>query len=144
MQRRPAFQARAGLPAYFVLFVAIYNYCVLSIDFHRSSCDFGDMAKVQPPQVLTANRLKTGDVVYWTAGQWTEAFGQAEVFIDPEAARAALQAAEHFVAGRIVVAPYLFPVRVAADGARPLEEREVIRAAGPTVRRDLGKQAAHV
>jgi Protein of unknown function (DUF2849) len=99
------------------------------------------MAKVQPPQVLTANRLRTGDVLYWRAGQWTEAFGQAEVFIAPEAAQAALQAAERSVADRAVVAPYLFPVRIAAEGAQPLEERELIRAAGPTVRRDLGKQA---
>ena len=100
------------------------------------------MATVQPPQVLTANRLQTGDVVYWTAGQWTEAFGQAEVFPDPEAAQAALRAAERFVADRILIAPYLFPVVVAGDGAQPLEERERIRAAGPTVRRDVGKQAA--
>jgi hypothetical protein len=100
------------------------------------------MAKLQPPQVLTANRLRTGDVLYWTAGQWAEAFGQAEVFPDPDAAQAALRAAERFVADRIVVAPYLMPVRVAAGGAHPLEERERIRAAGPTVRRDVGKQAA--
>ena len=100
------------------------------------------MAKVQPPQVLTANRLRTGDVLYWRAGQWADAFGQAEVFLEPEAAQTALQAAERFVADRVVVAPYLFPVRVAADGAQPLEERERIRAAGPTVRRDLGKQTA--
>jgi len=27
---------------------------------------------------------------------------------------------------------------------RPVEERELIRAAGPTIRRDVGKQARHV
>jgi Protein of unknown function (DUF2849) len=100
------------------------------------------MAKVQPPQVLTANRLQTGDVLYWTGDQWTESFGQAEVLPNPDAAQAALKAAERFVTDRVVVAPYLFPVRIAGDGAQPLEERERIRAAGPTVRRDVGKQAA--
>jgi hypothetical protein len=42
------------------------------------------------------------------------------------------------------VNPYLFEVREEAGGIGPVEEREVIRSAGPTIRRDLGKQANHV
>jgi hypothetical protein len=39
------------------------------------------------------------------------------------------------------VAPYLFDVREAAGRTVPVKVREAIRAAGPTVRTDLGKQA---
>jgi hypothetical protein len=99
------------------------------------------MAKVQPPQALTANRLRTGDVLYWRDGEWVDSFAEAEIFPDPTAADNALKAAQQFVADRIVVNPYLFPVRVEADGAHPVEEREIIRAAGPSIHPDLGKQA---
>ncbi len=44
----------------------------------------------------------------------------------------------------VVVNPYLFDVRADADGVHPVKEREIVRAAGPSVRRDLGKQAHHV
>jgi len=43
-----------------------------------------------------------------------------------------------------VVGVYLFDVRVQNGAIVPVKIREAIRAAGPTVRRDLGKQAQHV
>ncbi len=92
--------------------------------------------------MLTANRLRDGDVVYWRAGGWVAAFEQGEVFPSPADAEAALAAAQKFVAGNVVVNAYLFEVRADADGIRAVKEREIIRAAGPTVRGDLGKQAA--
>jgi len=97
-----------------------------------------------PDQALTANRLRDGEVVYWLAGRWVTSLPEAEVFGDKDGAAAALKAAGTSVADRIVVNPYLFDVR--RDGAviRPVKERELIRAAGPTVRSDLGKQARHV
>ena len=94
--------------------------------------------------MLTANRLRDGDVVYWRAGGWVEAFGQGDVFSTEPEADAALAAARNSVAGNVVVNPYLFDVRAKADGVQPATEREIIRAAGPTVRSDLGKQAGHV
>ena len=100
------------------------------------------MAKVQPPQALTANRLRTGDVLYWRGGEWVESFAEAEIFPEPAGADAALESARRFVTDRVVVNPYLFPVRIEGDGARPIEEREIIRAAGPSIHPDLGKQAA--
>jgi hypothetical protein len=102
------------------------------------------MAKTQEPQMLTANRLKDGDVLYWKDGKWVLVLAEADVFTDPKAADAALAAAQQSVTGNLVVAPYLFDVRVDAKGIHPLKEREVIRAAGPTVRDDLGKQAGQV
>jgi hypothetical protein len=88
-------------------------------------------------QILTANRLADGDVVYWRGGSWVESFAEGETFPTPAGAEAALAAAQEFVAKNLVVNPYLFEVR----DHRPVKEREIIRAAGPTVRADLGKQA---
>ncbi|MDE1938381.1 MAG: DUF2849 domain-containing protein [Alphaproteobacteria bacterium] len=91
-----------------------------------------------PRQMLTANRLRDGDVVYWRAGNWVETFGEGDILAGKPEAEAALEAAHKFVADNVVVNPYLFEVQ--ADGT-PVKEREIIRAAGPTVRHDLGKQA---
>jgi hypothetical protein len=99
------------------------------------------MATVPAFQVLTANRLRTGDVVYWQNGEWAEHFAEADVFSDKAAADAALEAAQSFVRGRVVVNPYLFAVRDHEGRIRAAEEREIIRSEGPSVRRDLGKQA---
>ena len=99
------------------------------------------MAKVQDPQMLTANRLVDGDVLYWKGGDWVLALKDGEVFAAPRDADAALAAAQRYVTANVVVNPYLFEVRVKADGIHPVKEREIIRAAGPTVRADLGKQA---
>ncbi len=92
-------------------------------------------------QVLTANRLRDGDVVYWRNGAWVEAFKDAEVFAEKSSADTALATAQKFVSDRIVVNPYLFAVRIENGEVRAIEERENIRSEGPSVRRDLGKQA---
>jgi hypothetical protein len=93
------------------------------------------------PQVLTANRLKPGEVVYWNekAG-WVLDLDEAEIIPD-DRAEEALKAAGQWIAKREIVAPYLFEVRVKDGAVVPLKIREAIRAAGPTVRPDLGKQA---
>ena len=100
------------------------------------------MAKAQDPQMLTANRLVDGDVLYWRAGDWVLALKEGDVFDDPKSADAALAAAQKYVTENRVVNPYLFDVRHDANGIHPIKEREIIRAAGPTVRDDLGKQAS--
>jgi len=89
-------------------------------------------------QKLTANRLIDGIVLYWKGGDWTESLAEADFFESEEEAQAALAAAKDFVARNVVVSPYLFEMK----GDRPLKEREIIRALGPSVRPDLGKQAA--
>lgn len=90
-------------------------------------------------QMLTANRLNDGEVVYLAAGgAWVEAIDAAQVLAtaaDGEAALVTGQAAERH---RVVVHAYLFDV---TPDRRPVKMREIIRATGPTVRRDLGKQA---
>ena len=89
-------------------------------------------------QVLTANRLSDGEVVYLAAdGVWAESIAAAQVVTaaDSDAALATGQAAERDLK---IVHAYLFDI---TPDRRPVKMREIIRAAGPTVRRDLGKQA---
>ena len=95
------------------------------------------------PQMLTANRLRDGEVVWWSHGDWAVALKDGEIFPDQATADAALKAADAFVQKNIVVNPYLFDVRVEGDAIRPVKERELIRAGGPSVQ-NLGKQADHV
>jgi hypothetical protein len=93
------------------------------------------------PKVLTANRLGIGEVVYWNASRgWVEALDDAEILADDNAEQVLAGAAE-WVERRVVVAPYLFDVRMDGSKAVPVKVREIIRARGPTVRPDLGKQA---
>lgn len=92
------------------------------------------------PQVLTANRLAVGEVVYWGGAGWVPRLDQAQVLANGEA-DAALKGAAEWVQKREIVAPYLFDVKVTDGVTTPVKVREAIRAAGPTVRLDLGKQA---
>ena len=95
------------------------------------------------PQMLTANNLRQGEVLYWKGGTWVPELNQGDVFTDSKAADAALAAAQAFVTGNKVVAPYLFEVTRQEDGTiRPVKERELIRSLGPSVRPDTGKQAS--
>jgi len=95
-------------------------------------------------KILTANRLHTGDVLYWKAGGWIERLAGADIFADDAAAEAALAGAQASVAANQIVSPYLFEVRQTKTGFVPVKEREIIRSLGPSVRPDTGKQAAHV
>jgi len=94
-------------------------------------------------KVATANRLGDGLVVYLAAdGSWSERLAEGRVAAD-EAAQAELEArAQAAAAAHVVVAPYLIEVRDEDGVARPVRYREEIRSRGPTVRLDLGKQAA--
>ena len=93
-------------------------------------------------QVVTANRLSDGEVVYLTAdNQWAETFPAADIADGAAAGEALLARALPADFELHVLEPYLF--EVLQDGAhfKPASVREIIRAAGPTVRLDLGKQA---
>lgn len=97
-----------------------------------------------PARALTANRLVDGRVVYLTpAGGWSEA-PEAAAWAEDEAGQQELLHRGREQAGAsVVVEPYLIDVRVDDGGRpRPTRNREVIRSLGPSVRRDLGRQAA--
>lgn len=93
-------------------------------------------------QAVTANLLTSGEVVYWSAqSTWTLDPDEAKVVEGAEAAAALLADATPADVESRVLDPYLFEV-VDKDGKMvPASVRETIRAAGPTIRPDLGKQA---
>ncbi|MBP6012378.1 MAG: DUF2849 domain-containing protein [Alphaproteobacteria bacterium] len=91
------------------------------------------------PQVLTANRLLDGEVVYLAGdGAWVESIAAAQVLATPAHGEAALAKGVEAERNLHVVHAYLFDV---TQQLKPVKMREIIRAAGPTVRQDLGKQA---
>ena len=94
------------------------------------------------PDVITANRLADGVVVFQTGeAGWSEDFNRAAARPDAEATKAATARALEDAARNLVVDVYAFPVEVRNGHVVPKALREAIRATGPTVRRDLGKQA---
>ena len=72
---------------------------------------------------------------------WSEDFNRAAVLPDAEATKAALARADEDATRNLIVDPYAFAVETRNGHVVPKALREAIRAAGPTVRRDLGKQA---
>lgn len=85
------------------------------------------------PQIVTANHLATGDVVYLGRdGGWSRAIDEAAVAAEAAQAETLLAAAHAQAKANIVVAPYLVPVKRSAATLEPVQFRERIRAAGPT------------
>lgn len=86
------------------------------------------------PQVITANRLHDGRVVYLTAANhWSTAIADARICEDEAGAQAVTAIAAASIAARQVVDPYLIPVIQGDDGITPTRYREVIRAFGPSI-----------
>ena len=85
------------------------------------------------PQIVTANSLSTGDVVYLTnVASWSRDIADATVAPNAEAGAALLAVASAQAKMNIVVEPYLVPVDSGAMPPRPIQFRERIRALGPT------------
>ena len=93
-------------------------------------------------EMITANRLRDGLVVFLDAeGGWTEDFHRAATFEHAAQKAAALDIAAAAAAANLVVDPYPIELELRAGHLAPKALRERIRATGPTVRPDLGKQA---
>lgn len=92
-------------------------------------------------QVMTANRLIDGEVVFLAAEGWVEEIDRATVAAQPEQLRALEALAKQSVATNEVVDAYLIEVATEAGRIRPTKLREHLRTLGPSVRPDLGKQA---
>ena len=90
---------------------------------------------------ISANRLLDGIVVFFGPdNHWVEQLSTASLYASQVEAEAALAIAQMDAKNNLVVEPYVFEVR--AEGAPVAHHiREAIRAAGPTVRKDHGKQA---
>lgn len=103
-------------------------------------------AKATGPQVVTANRLEDGLVVYLTAaGEWSMKLGDSAVWHTQEEADIALKASEVAVTARVVVGPYLFEVAETAEGLKATSARERIRAdRKPTFEPDAGSWTGRI
>ena len=89
-------------------------------------------------KALTANRLADGEVVFWSEGRWVERFPDAYLFEDEGAAESALTTAR--AQPTVIVEPYLIDVRLDGEQPVPVAFRERVRALGPTIHPDMGKQ----
>src|ERR1700722_20340552 len=89
--------------------------------------------------VLIANRLIDGEVVFWNQGRWVERFGEAEHFDDGDRSG---QDAEALAKSQVtvVIEPYLIEIARTEDGYAPVAYRERLRALGPTNTLHHGKQ----
>ena len=90
--------------------------------------------KTPDAQVVTANRLRDGAVVYLAAdGGWSTVFADSAVARDAEVAGRLMAVAERAAADQVVVGPYLIEVILAGGRFQPLGTRERIRAGGPSI-----------
>lgn len=93
-------------------------------------------------KVLTANRLSDGEAVWFSRERgWVETLDEAEAASGKDVEAELEQAGKAAFANNEVLDVELIDVDVADGVIRPLRLRERIRAAGPTNRLDLGKQA---
>lgn len=94
--------------------------------------------KTTPLKAVTGNRLADGEVVFWNGGGWRERFAEIELFADPADAEVALERAK--AQPKVIVDPYLIDVRIEDGLPIPIAYRERVRALGPTIHPDMGKQ----
>ena len=88
---------------------------------------------------ITASDLRDGEAVFWTQGRWVKRFAEAELFEASEPGQAALDLAKTQLT--VVVDPYLIDLELEDGLPVPTSYRERVRALGPTVHPDMGKQA---
>jgi Protein of unknown function (DUF2849) len=100
------------------------------------------MSDAQKGQVLTANRLTDGDVVFLNrAGDWSLSIDEAALAQEPDAIKALEARGREAEAANLVTGSYLFEAERREGRVLAVHIRERIRTLGPTVRPDLGKQA---
>jgi Protein of unknown function (DUF2849) len=100
------------------------------------------MSKIEKGQVMTANRLRDGEVVFLTrSGEWNERIDDATLGMEPQAITALEQRAKLASDANIVTGHYLFDAERVDGKIRAAHIRERIRTLGPTIRHDLGKQS---
>ncbi|MFC6490733.1 DUF2849 domain-containing protein [Nitratireductor sp. GCM10026969] len=93
-------------------------------------------------KLLTANRLSDGEAVWLAAGgRWVEDIAQAEVAREAETEARLEETGRAAAARNEVVDVNLIDVEFVDGAVRPIRLRERIRAAGPTIHPELGKQA---
>jgi hypothetical protein len=93
-------------------------------------------------KILTANRLTDGEAVWLACDHsWVEAICDAQIAIDVATVEKLERAGKAAFLKNEVVDVNLIDVSLVNGRVEPQRLRERIRAAGPTNRLDLGKQA---
>lgn len=92
--------------------------------------------------IVTANRLSDGEAVFLSANlTWSGNVHEASIARTPEGGEQLMDEAKKSVSSNTVVEPYLVAVTEEDGQIEPIAHREKMRTLGPSVRRDLGKQA---
>ena len=100
------------------------------------------MAKFKHPQILIANHLLDGEVLFMGKAGWLRDHRSAVVATSEAEAEALLAQSKAELAANKVVDAYLVDIAISPDGhPEPIHYREKLRTLGPSVRLDLGKQA---
>jgi hypothetical protein len=100
------------------------------------------MTATEKGQLVTANRLRDGIAVFLThSGAWSETIDDAVLAQEPQAAAALEARARQDEIATLITGPYLVDAERLGGRVRAGHIRERLRALGPTVRLDLGKQA---
>jgi hypothetical protein len=100
------------------------------------------MTTPEKGQLITANRLRDGIAVFLTrSGEWSEVIDEAVLALEPQAAAALEARAKDDERKTLVTGAYLVDAERLNGRVRAAHIRERMRALGPTVRLDLGKQA---
>jgi hypothetical protein len=100
------------------------------------------MTTTEKGQVMTANRLGDGEAVFLTrAGVWALNIDDAALALEPLATAALEARAKEGEKASVITGAYLFDAERVDGKIKASHMRERMRAVGPTVRLDLGKQA---
>ena len=95
-------------------------------------------------QIVIANRLRDGLVVFLgNEKQWVVQVQDCSPASDETHAAELLAVAEAAEANQEIVGASLIEVEMREGVLTPIKMREAIRALGPTIRKDLGKQAGN-
>jgi len=95
-------------------------------------------------QVVIANRLTDGVVVFLGKDRrWVERLEDCPPTDESEEANALLAVGAKAEEDQLVVGPDLIEVNVSDGAVVPVKMREAMRAKGPSIRTDLGKQAGN-
>ncbi len=100
------------------------------------------MSILEKGQIMTANRLRDGQVVFLTrSGEWNERIDEAVLALEPQAVAALESRGKLASDANIITGQYLFDAERVEGKIRASHIRERIRTLGPTIRHDLGKQS---
>ncbi|MBY8917239.1 DUF2849 domain-containing protein [Nitratireductor sp. L1-7-SE] len=93
-------------------------------------------------KIVAANRLTDGETVWLGAGdRWVDTIDAAHVARDPEDEARIAAAGNLALAANIVIDVSLVDVEIVEGRILPRRLRERIRAGGPSIHPEIGKQA---